>query len=121
MAVDSQSGLMLSYSPFPVPVSEPVLSVVGGTLFLGKPFQLSCYSQRGTLPIKYTLYQPSKPTDIKVVSKRGEKAIFNLTSITQISDIKNILCHVKNSRLKPPKVGTGEQLLKSSNIIGLLD
>lgn len=121
MAVDSQSGLMLSYSPFPVPVSEPVLSVVGGTLFLGKPFQLSCYSQRGTLPINYTLYQPSKPNNIKVVSKRGEKAIFNLTSITQISDIKNILCHAKNSQLKPPTTGTGEQLLKSSNIIGLLD
>lgn len=100
-----------------VPVSEPVLSVVGGTLFLGKPFLLSCYSQRGTLPINYTLYQPRIPNDVKVVSKPGEKAIFNLTSITQISDIKNILCHATNSRLKPPMAGTGEQLLKWSNII----
>ncbi|TKS91768.1 Platelet endothelial cell adhesion molecule [Collichthys lucidus] len=60
-----------------VHVSKPVLSVVGGTLILGKPFQLLCHSDNGTLPITYVLYIPKQPPLYSVVHKPGERAIFN--------------------------------------------
>ncbi|XP_030592711.1 platelet endothelial cell adhesion molecule isoform X2 [Archocentrus centrarchus] len=99
-----------------VAVSEPVLAVEGGTLLLGKPFQLSCYCKRGTLPIEYTLFVPRKPNENKTVRMPGEKAIFNLPPFTERSDLKNILCHARNSQQKPPVIGTGQQLLNSTNI-----
>ncbi|CAG5897603.1 unnamed protein product, partial [Menidia menidia] len=100
-----------------VPVSEPVLSVVGGTLFLGKPFRLLCHSERGSLPITYTLQIPNSLPENQVVTKLGEQAIFKLPGILKKSDVEKFLCHAKNSLRRPPQIGSGEQLLRSARII----
>lgn len=104
----------------PVPVSKPVLSVVGGTLVLGKPFKLLCQSNKGTLPVEYTLNGPHKMTQRKVVSKPGEKAIFDSAAIYKQGELNNFICHVKNGR-RPAEVGLGQQLPRTTNIIGGLD
>ncbi|XP_070779292.1 platelet endothelial cell adhesion molecule isoform X2 [Enoplosus armatus] len=101
-----------------VPVSDPTLSVVGGTLVLGKRFQLLCHSDNGTLPISYNLYGPDRLTQHRVVSMPGEQAIFNSSAIYKSSDLNNFICHAKNSQHRPPVIGTGQQLLRSANIIG---
>ncbi|CAJ1076407.1 platelet endothelial cell adhesion molecule [Xyrichtys novacula] len=49
-----------------VPVSKPMLRVVEGTLVLGKPFQIICHSDNGTLPIDYTLSGPHRWSEHKV-------------------------------------------------------
>ncbi|KAA8584925.1 hypothetical protein FQN60_003619 [Etheostoma spectabile] len=97
-----------------IPLSKPMLSVVGGTLVLGKSFQLLCHSDNGTLPIIYTLHLPHMPTESRVVSKQGEQAIFNCSAIYKFSDLNNFLCHAKNSQHKPPMTGSG--LLRSTII-----
>ncbi|XP_019113124.2 platelet endothelial cell adhesion molecule isoform X1 [Larimichthys crocea] len=99
-----------------VHVSKPVLSVVGGTLILGKPFQLLCHSDNGTLPITYVLHSPKQPPLYSVVHKPGERAIFNLSAINKISDINTFICHGKNSQHKTSVTETGH-LLRSTNII----
>ncbi|XP_051244694.1 platelet endothelial cell adhesion molecule isoform X2 [Dicentrarchus labrax] len=99
-----------------VPVSEPMLSVVGGTLVLEKPFQLICHSDRGTLPIVYTLYAPKRPAESRKVSKPWEQAIFNSSAIYKNSDLKKFLCHARNSLNEPPMT-SGQQLLDSTIII----
>ncbi|KAM9392512.1 platelet endothelial cell adhesion molecule isoform 2-T2 [Pholidichthys leucotaenia] len=100
-----------------VPVSEPELSLVGGTLVLGKPFQLLCHSNRGTLPITYSLHSPYKLNETRVVSRPRQKAIFNSTAIFKSSDLKNFLCLAKNSNHKPPMRGSGQQMLSLIKII----
>ncbi|XP_031718065.1 platelet endothelial cell adhesion molecule isoform X2 [Anarrhichthys ocellatus] len=99
-----------------VPVSEPMLSVVGGTLVLGKRFQLLCHSDSGTLPIIYTLNSPDRLAKSSVVSKPGEEAIFNSSAIYKTSDLNNFLCHATNGENRPPMRGTGQQLLRSTII-----
>ncbi|TMS15342.1 Platelet endothelial cell adhesion molecule [Larimichthys crocea] len=93
-----------------VHVSKPVLSVVGGTLILGKPFQLLCHSDNGTLPITYVLHSPKQPPLYSVVHKPGERAIFNLSAINKISDINTFICHGKNSQHKTSVTETGHLL-----------
>ncbi|XP_031176796.2 platelet endothelial cell adhesion molecule isoform X2 [Sander lucioperca] len=97
-----------------VPLSKPMLSVVGGTLVLGKSFQLLCHSDNGTLPITYTLHQPHMLSESRVVSKQGEQAIFNSSAIYKFSDLNSFLCHAKNRQNKPPMTGSG--LLRSTII-----
>lgn len=99
-----------------VPVSKPVLSVVGGTLVLGKRFQLLCQSDSGTLPISYNLYGPNKLHESRVVRKPGEQAIFNCSAIYKLSDVNNFLCHARNSVHRRVETETG-QMLHSTNII----
>ncbi|XP_068606119.1 platelet endothelial cell adhesion molecule [Brachionichthys hirsutus] len=99
-----------------VPVSKPVLRVVGGTLVLGKPFQLLCHSGSGTLPITYTMYGPNKLLETKAVSEEGDGAIFNSSAIYKISDLNNFLCHAKNSQQRTTTTESG-QLRRSTNII----
>lgn len=94
--------------------------MVGGTLVLGKPFQLLCRSDSGTLPITYILYGPGVDQH-RIVSKPGEQAIFNSPAILKISDLDNFLCHAKNSKNRPPMTESGQQLQSSANIIGVLD
>ncbi|XP_028311509.1 platelet endothelial cell adhesion molecule [Gouania willdenowi] len=100
-----------------VPVSKPVLSVVGGTLLLGKPFQLRCHSDSGTLPITYTLHISDRMSQQRVVSRPEEEAIFDLSAIFKSSQLDNFVCHAKNSPRKPAVIETGHQLLRSTNII----
>ncbi|XP_073351050.1 platelet endothelial cell adhesion molecule [Pagrus major] len=99
-----------------VPVSKPVLSVVGGTLVLGKSFQLLCHSDRGTLPIIYTLYSPNRVIETREVSHPGEQAIFNTSAINKRSDVDSFLCHAKNSQQRTTVTET-VQLLRSTKII----
>ncbi|KAM6966719.1 platelet endothelial cell adhesion molecule [Tautogolabrus adspersus] len=100
-----------------VPVSKPMLSVLGGTLVLGKPFQLLCHSDSGTLPVVYTLNGPNRRAELRVISKPGEQAIFNCTAIHKHADLNYFICHVKNSQQRPAVVGLGQQLLRTTNII----
>ncbi|XP_036946015.1 platelet endothelial cell adhesion molecule isoform X2 [Acanthopagrus latus] len=99
-----------------VPVSKPVLSVVGGTLVLGKPFQLLCHSDSGTLPITYTLFSPNTAVESMEVSHPGEQAIFNTSAVNKRSDVDKFLCHAKNSPQRTSVTETG-QLLRSATII----
>uniref|UniRef100_A0A3B4XW03 Platelet endothelial cell adhesion molecule n=1 Tax=Seriola lalandi dorsalis TaxID=1841481 RepID=A0A3B4XW03_SERLL len=81
-----------------IPVSKPVLSVVGGTLVLGKSFQLLCHSDTGTLPITYTLFYSGNSKEFVVVSNPGEQAIFNSPAILESSELNKFICHAKNSQ-----------------------
>lgn len=110
-----------SLSLSPVPVSKPVLSVVGGRLVLGKPFQLRCHSDSGTLPITYTLYGPGGQIDHRIVSRPGKQAVFNTSAIFKMSDLDKFLCHVKNKQNTPPMIESGQQLRRSTVIIGVLN
>ncbi|XP_058510640.1 platelet endothelial cell adhesion molecule isoform X1 [Solea solea] len=102
-----------------VPVSKPVMSVVGGTLILGRHFQLLCHSDQGTLPIIYFLYGPRGLIGHRVVGKPGDQAVFNCSSIFKSSDLSKFMCQAKNSQHRPPMVGSGieAQLLRSTTII----
>ena len=57
-----------------------MLTVVGGTLVLGKRFQLLCHSDIGTLPIKYTLQGDGKVIGERFVRNPGEQALFKPTT-----------------------------------------
>ncbi|XP_035037180.1 platelet endothelial cell adhesion molecule isoform X1 [Hippoglossus stenolepis] len=97
--------------------SKPVLSVVGGTLVLGKRFQLLCHSDIGTLPIKYTLHGLRKVIGERWVSKPGEQALFNPPIIFKSLELNNFICHARNSQNHPPMVGSVQQLFDSTNVI----
>ncbi|XP_075879958.1 platelet endothelial cell adhesion molecule isoform X1 [Nelusetta ayraudi] len=96
-----------------VPVSKPVLSVVGNTLVLGKPFQLRCHSNRGTLPIVYTLFGPNRHTARETVTTPEERAVFNVSAIHSSASIKNFLCRANNSQRRVDETG---QVLRSTII-----
>ncbi|KAG7243725.1 hypothetical protein INR49_011282 [Caranx melampygus] len=99
-------------------VSNPVLSVVGDTLVLGKSFQVLCSSNSGSLPITYILWRPGgRVGETRVVSTPGEQAIFNCSAIFERSLLKNFICHAKNGRNRPPAIADGSQLLHSTTII----
>uniref|UniRef100_A0A3Q3A612 Platelet and endothelial cell adhesion molecule 1a n=1 Tax=Kryptolebias marmoratus TaxID=37003 RepID=A0A3Q3A612_KRYMA len=98
-----------------VPVSKPVLSVKGGTLFLGKSFQLLCHSENGTLPITYVLFGPDNLREHRQVSKSGEKAVFHRPPIFKSSDLDKFRCQAQNNGRE--MVGLGEQLRRSTKII----
>ncbi|XP_061567800.1 platelet endothelial cell adhesion molecule isoform X2 [Cololabis saira] len=100
-----------------IPVSKPVLTVVGRTLLLGKPFQVLCQSDRGTLPITYALHGPNRSPEYRTVSRPQEKAIFNSTAIFKSLDLSKFLCHANNAQRGPPMIGQGEQMLHTTNII----
>lgn len=95
-----------------------MLSVVGGTLVLGKPFQLICHSENGTLPIAYSLWGPKKTVQVKVVNKPGERAIFNTSAINAATDISNFLCHASNNQHRKVEPA---QVQRWTNIIGASD
>lgn len=95
-----------------------MLSVVGGTLVLGKPFQLICHSEKGTLPIVYTLRGPKQMVQVKMVNKPGERAIFNVSAINVATNINNFLCHANNSQRRKAEA---THVLHSTNVIGALD
>ncbi|KAM4534796.1 platelet endothelial cell adhesion molecule [Fundulus diaphanus] len=100
-----------------VPVSDPVLSVDGGKMFLGKPFRLICHSHNGTFPIKYTIFGPNGLTLHREVSRSEEQAIFDIPLISKTSDLNKFICHARNNPRSPPKIALGQQLLTSTIII----
>lgn len=98
-------------------VSKAILSVVGGTLVLGKHFQVLCHSDNGSLPITYTLSSPSGTVETRVVRNPGERAIFNVSALYKASDISKLICRAKNSQHKPVVTET----LHYTSIIGMMD
>ncbi|XP_027898696.1 platelet endothelial cell adhesion molecule isoform X1 [Xiphophorus couchianus] len=100
-----------------VPVSDPVLSVVGGKIFIGKRFQLICHSHTGTFPINYTLFTHNGKKMSREVSRPEDRATFDIPPIYKISDLKTFLCHASNNPRTPSKIALGQHLLKSTNII----
>ncbi|XP_043956825.1 platelet endothelial cell adhesion molecule isoform X2 [Gambusia affinis] len=100
-----------------VPVSDPVLSVVGGKILLGKEFQLICHSHTGSFPIKYTLFTHNGRKMSREVSRSEDRATFDIPPIYKISDLKTFLCHASNNPRTPSKKALGQLLLKSTNII----
>uniref|UniRef100_A0A3P8WQX8 Platelet endothelial cell adhesion molecule n=1 Tax=Cynoglossus semilaevis TaxID=244447 RepID=A0A3P8WQX8_CYNSE len=100
-----------------VMLSKPVLSVVNGTLILGKPFQLHCHSDNGTLPIKYTLQGPKGFVGFVMVTRPEQKAIFNCPPIYKSSDLNKFICHANNSPQRPVEFGLVSQLFQTTKII----
>lgn len=84
---------------------------------LGKPFQVLCHSDNGSLPITYTVSSPSSPIATRVVMNPGERAIFNMSALYKASDISKLMCRAKNSRHKPAVTET----LHYTKIIGMTD
>ncbi|XP_029015677.1 platelet endothelial cell adhesion molecule isoform X2 [Betta splendens] len=99
-----------------VPVSKPRLSVRGGTLVLGMPFQLLCHSDAGSLPITYVLYGPGVQNQRRTVSRPGELALFNSSGIFDAAKLGTFLCHARNRDSGPPEK-SGLQLQRSTIVI----
>ncbi|XP_010872336.2 platelet endothelial cell adhesion molecule [Esox lucius] len=100
-----------------VPVSVPRVSVVGDRLILGKPFQLQCRSENGSLPITYSLLSHHRQVKSRVVNSPRDLAIFNLTSIHSITDLQSFSCKAQNHPSQPPRESSGEYLRRIANII----
>uniref|UniRef100_A0A8C7S325 Platelet endothelial cell adhesion molecule n=1 Tax=Oncorhynchus mykiss TaxID=8022 RepID=A0A8C7S325_ONCMY len=100
-----------------VPVSVPLLSVVGGRLILGKPFQLQCQSDNGSLPITYTLLSPHRQAEFRVVRRPWDLALFNITSIHRSIDIHSFSCKAENNPSQPYMESSGEHLRRTATII----
>ncbi|XP_020342382.1 platelet endothelial cell adhesion molecule-like isoform X2 [Oncorhynchus kisutch] len=100
-----------------VPVSVPLLSVVGGRLILGKPFQLQCQSDNGSLPITYTLLSPHRQAEFRVVHSPWDLALFNITSIHRSSDIHSFSCKAENNPSQPYMESSGYHLRRTATII----
>ncbi|XP_055753723.1 platelet endothelial cell adhesion molecule-like isoform X2 [Salvelinus fontinalis] len=100
-----------------VPVSVPLLSVVGGRLILGKPFQLQCQSDNGSLPITYTLLSPHRQAEFRVVHSPWDLAHFNITSIHRSIDIHSFSCKAENYPSQPHMESSGEHLRRTATII----
>lgn len=81
----------------PVPVSIPVISVVGHAI-LGRPVKVLCQSHTGSLPITYTLIKDYDTVSTTTVSQTTEQAIFTVSSA---SDLKSYMCEAKNSKKNP--------------------
>lgn len=89
--------------------------MVGGTLVLEKPFRLMCHSEKGTLPIVYTLYGPNRLLAKKRVTTAEERAVFNVSAIDASGRIKDFHCNASNSVRRKEETG---QVLRSTKIIG---
>ncbi|KAM9483650.1 platelet endothelial cell adhesion molecule isoform 2-T2 [Clarias gariepinus] len=75
-------------------VSKPIISVPGEVI-LGRPFQIQCYSQKGSFPIVYKLKRNDVILSQTRVSKPTEKAIFN-ASIVSEGEIHQFRCEAQN-------------------------
>ena len=119
-ASTSEWKLLLSSPPLPptVPVSEPVLTVVGGRLVVGRPFALRCHSDSGSLPITYTLHGPRRPAQTREVRWVGEEAVFNTSAVQQSADLLTFLCRAQNNELSAARTSAGQELLDSTEVIG---
>ncbi|CAL8333476.1 unnamed protein product [Lota lota] len=97
-----------------VSVVQPRISVVGGVI-LGRPFQIQCLSEQGSLPITYTLYKEYEPMNNATVSRPYQEALFTAT-IHQPSDISRYMCEATNN---PQKDGELSKRLNTTVIAPL--
>ncbi|XP_049330109.1 platelet endothelial cell adhesion molecule isoform X2 [Astyanax mexicanus] len=77
-----------------VPVSPPVIRAVGQVI-VGKPFQLLCESELGTLPISYTLLRYQRPFYTLTVSGPQRSAVFNISYINHADEIHSFTCQAQ--------------------------
>ncbi|XP_068176844.1 platelet endothelial cell adhesion molecule isoform X5 [Antennarius striatus] len=79
-----------------VSVSTPKISAVG-LVVIGRPFQILCQSDTGSLPINYTLMEDYEPLRSVSVERSSDQAVFTVT-ISRSEQIKRYMCEAKNSR-----------------------
>ncbi|CAL8356515.1 unnamed protein product [Boreogadus saida] len=97
-----------------VSVVRPSISVVGRVV-LGRPFQIRCRSERGSLPINYTLFRKYDPLNVTTVSTPSQEALFTAT-IQESDDIKLYMCEAAN---RPNNEGELSPRLNASVIVPL--
>ncbi|XP_030001486.1 platelet endothelial cell adhesion molecule isoform X3 [Sphaeramia orbicularis] len=78
-----------------VSVSTPRISVVGKAV-LGRPFQIRCESDFGSLPINYTLLENYDPLHTVIVKQPGQQALFIVT-FRHPGKTSKYMCEAKNS------------------------
>ncbi|XP_061685879.1 platelet endothelial cell adhesion molecule isoform X3 [Syngnathoides biaculeatus] len=83
-----------------VMVSTPKISVVGKAV-LGRPFKVLCESDRGSLPINYTLLKEYEQLSTASIKMPSEQALFTVT-INQAGEINKFMCEAKNSQKEAP-------------------
>ncbi|XP_066521880.1 platelet endothelial cell adhesion molecule isoform X2 [Hoplias malabaricus] len=76
-------------------VSTPRIQVTGKVV-LGRPFQIHCFSDRGTFPITYRLLRNQNLLNHSQVSHPGEEAIFS-SVISSEKQIQEFSCEAQNS------------------------
>uniref|UniRef100_A0A3P8ZQV5 Ig-like domain-containing protein n=1 Tax=Esox lucius TaxID=8010 RepID=A0A3P8ZQV5_ESOLU len=79
-----------------VPVSKPEIMSIGKVI-VGKPFQVRCHSDQGSLPINYTLLRRGKAINSIAVGESHHEAIFSIT-LQHHGDIEDYKCRAKNRR-----------------------
>uniref|UniRef100_A0A673ZUV7 Platelet endothelial cell adhesion molecule-like n=1 Tax=Salmo trutta TaxID=8032 RepID=A0A673ZUV7_SALTR len=78
-----------------VPVSKPEITAISRVI-VGKPFQVSCHSDRGSLPIEYTLRKKYSKVNSTTVQQPHHQAIFPIT-IQHYSDTQDYKCEARNN------------------------
>ncbi|XP_030646205.1 platelet endothelial cell adhesion molecule [Chanos chanos] len=80
-----------------VPVSVPVIRTTDRVI-VGKPFQVVCESENGTLPIQYSLVRHGMEVYQYPVHGPHRRALFNVTSISRKAEIRDFTCKASNGR-----------------------
>lgn len=86
-------ALFFSFSSL-VSVSTPKISVVKRAI-LGRPFEILCKSDIGSLPINYTLIKDYDHLRTITIKLPDHRAVFTDT-ITYIDEISKYMCEAKN-------------------------
>ncbi|XP_071032778.1 platelet endothelial cell adhesion molecule isoform X2 [Oncorhynchus clarkii lewisi] len=81
-------------------VSKPEITAIGRVI-VGKPFQVRCHSDRGSLPIEYTLWKKYSEVNSTTVQQPHHQAIFPVT-VQHYSDMQDYKCEARNN----PKIDT---------------
>ncbi|GAA6096359.1 platelet endothelial cell adhesion molecule isoform X1 [Tachysurus ichikawai] len=77
------------------PVSTPIIRTVG-KMIIGQPFQLLCESERGTLPITYTLLKFQEQVSHVIMTGPQRSALFNISSISHRNESNSFICLAEN-------------------------
>nr|ACN10682.1 Platelet endothelial cell adhesion molecule precursor [Salmo salar] len=78
-----------------VPVSKPEITAISRVI-VGKPFKVRCHSDRGSLPIEYTLWKKYSKVNSTTVQQPHHQAIFPIT-IQHYSDTQDYKCEARNN------------------------
>ncbi|XP_074871124.1 allergin-1 [Carettochelys insculpta] len=77
------------------PVSKPVLRTTTSEVRIGQNVTLSCHSENGSLPIKYTFFKENKAISTRTCELQKSAAMLNIT-ISSSSDLSNYKCKAEN-------------------------
>lgn len=83
-----------------VAVSVPRISVLGWAI-LGRPVQVLCQSDSGSLPINYTLLRGYEPVDAVSVQLSSERAVFSV-SVSSAAELSSLMCEARNHPREAP-------------------